>query len=72
MAEKRNVTPSPPRMKHTIDERALQVTSVFAKTGDHAVLDHEADEDEKILLALGYRQKFKRFVLGADIKNPTP
>lgn len=47
---------------HTIDERTLHVTSVFAETGDHAVLDHEADEDEKILVALGYRQEFKRFV----------
>ena len=62
MAEKRNGT-SPGGIKHTIDERALRVTSVFARTGDHAVLDHEANEDEKILLALGYRQEFKRYVL---------
>lgn len=38
------------------------MTSVFAKTGDHAVLDHAANEDEEILVALGYKQEFKRFV----------
>ena len=45
-----------------MDEGALHVTSVFAKTGGHAVLDHVADEDEETLVALGYKQEFKRFV----------
>lgn len=47
--------------KHTVDEGELHVTSVFAKTGDHAVLDHVADRDEEVLVALGYKQEFKRF-----------
>ncbi|KAA6412389.1 MAG: amino acid transporter [Lasallia pustulata] len=46
--------------RRTVDEGALHVTSVFAKTGDHAVLDHVADDDEEILVALGYKQEFKR------------
>lgn len=44
----------------TLDESALHVTSVFQGTGDHAVLDHIADKDEEILVALGYKQEFKR------------
>ena len=49
--------------KHTtVDESGLQVTSVFAGTGDHAVLNHSADADEEVLVALGYKQEFKRFV----------
>ncbi|KAH6703287.1 amino acid transporter-like protein [Leptodontidium sp. MPI-SDFR-AT-0119] len=43
-----------------VDERTLNVTSIFQKTGDHAVLDHAADSDEEILTALGYKQEFKR------------
>lgn len=46
--------------ERAVDERAMHVTSVFQKTGDHAVLDHEADSDEEVLLALGYKQEFKR------------
>lgn len=46
--------------RHTVDERQLHVTSVFTKTGDHAIIDHEADADEEILVALGYKQEFKR------------
>ena len=46
--------------QHIVDERTLHVTSVFQKTGDHAVLDHAADSDEEILVALGYKQEFKR------------
>lgn len=48
--------------KHTIDERALHVTSIFTKTGDHAVLNHTADADEEVLVALGYKQEFKRYI----------
>lgn len=46
--------------KHTIDESTLHVTSIFQKTGEHAVIDHDADTDEEILVALGYKQEFKR------------
>jgi hypothetical protein len=46
--------------RYTVDEAALHVTSVFTKTGEHAVLDHTADADEEILVALGYKQEFKR------------
>jgi hypothetical protein len=46
-----------------VDEARLRVTSVFARTGDHAVIDHVADADEEILVALGYKQEFKRSVL---------
>ncbi|KAL9105231.1 MAG: hypothetical protein Q9227_009558 [Pyrenula ochraceoflavens] len=46
--------------RHTVDDRSLHVTSVFQKTGDHAVIDHVADSDEEILVALGYKQEFKR------------
>ncbi|MCJ1316815.1 hypothetical protein MMC15_002136 [Xylographa vitiligo] len=46
--------------RRTVDEGTLHVTSVFQKTGDHAVLDHVADADEEVLVALGYKQEFKR------------
>lgn len=36
-----------------------QATSVF-KPGEAAILDHTPDADEEILVALGYRQEFKR------------
>lgn len=63
MAENRNASVmSASARRHTVDERQLHVTSVFTKAGEHAVLDHEADADEQILVALGYRQEFKRFV----------
>jgi len=45
-----------------VDETALHVTSVFTKKGEHAVLDHIADADEEVLVALGYKQEFKRSV----------
>lgn len=48
--------------KYAIDETTAHVTSVFQKTGEHAVLDHSADADEKVLVALGYKQEFKRSV----------
>jgi amino acid transporter len=43
-----------------IDEQDLHVTSIFQRTGDHAILDHDVDRDEEVLLALGYKQEFKR------------
>ena len=46
--------------RRTVDESALGVTSVFTKRGDHAVIDHIADKDEEVLVALGYKQEFKR------------
>jgi hypothetical protein len=51
------------RKVSVVDEGRLGVTSVFAKTGDHAVIDHVADSDEEVLVALGYKQEFKRSVL---------
>ncbi|EMC99193.1 hypothetical protein BAUCODRAFT_31527 [Baudoinia panamericana UAMH 10762] len=55
-----SVSSAPGGRRHTIDESALGVTSVLAKRNEHAVVDHELDEDEKILVALGYKQEFKR------------
>ena len=54
---------------HIVDEGALHLTSVFSKTGDHAVLDHVGDQDEEVLVALGYKQEFKRFALGTHLSN---
>ncbi|KAF4622763.1 hypothetical protein G7Y89_g14262 [Cudoniella acicularis] len=42
-----------------VDESNLHVTSIF-KSGDHAVLGRKVDNDEEILVALGYKQEFKR------------
>ena len=50
----------PDGRRSTVDESKLGVTSVFTKTGGHAVLDHVADHDEEVLVALGYKQEFKR------------
>lgn len=44
---------------YQLDMAHERVTSVFAK-GDAPVVDHELDADEEILIALGYRQDFKR------------
>lgn len=44
-----------------VHEERMGVTSVFTKRGEHAVVDHEVDADEEILIALGYRQEFKRY-----------
>ncbi|KAK5136537.1 hypothetical protein LTR08_002881 [Meristemomyces frigidus] len=46
--------------RHTIDAGALAVTSVLAKTHEQAVVDHAVDADEEVLMALGYKQEFKR------------
>ncbi|KAK5746850.1 hypothetical protein LTR17_000480 [Elasticomyces elasticus] len=46
--------------RQTIDETTMNVTSIFQKTHDHAVVDHELDADERVLVALGYKQEFKR------------
>ncbi|KAL9616293.1 MAG: hypothetical protein Q9160_008833 [Pyrenula sp. 1 TL-2023] len=42
-----------------LDDQRVQVTSIFEKTGDHAIIDHVADSDEEVLGALGYKQEFK-------------
>lgn len=44
----------------TVDENALNVTSVLTQKGEHAILTHEASSDEEVLVALGYKQEFKR------------
>jgi hypothetical protein len=48
--------------KHTqvVDERDVKVTSVLSAKHDHALVDENATLDEKVLVALGYRQEFKR------------
>ncbi|KAK4546902.1 hypothetical protein LTR36_001634 [Oleoguttula mirabilis] len=46
--------------RHVVDVTALGVTSVLAKTHEDAVIDHTADADERVLVALGYKQEFKR------------
>jgi hypothetical protein len=61
MANQRNASVTSGR-KVAIDETKLHVTSVFANRGEHAVIDHIADADEEILVALGYKQEFKRLV----------
>ena len=42
-----------------LDLSRERVTSVFAN-GDAPVIDHVLDADEEVLVALGYRQEFKR------------
>jgi hypothetical protein len=61
MATERNMSTA--SGKHAVDATQLHVTSVFTKKGEHAVLDHTADADEEVLVALGYKQEFKRSVL---------
>ena len=64
MAEQRNTSIiSAGGRRHTVDEGRLRVTSVFTKRGEHAVVDHLADADEEVLVALGYKQEFKRYFL---------
>ena len=46
--------------RHTIDAKDLHVTSIFAQTGERAVIDHAVDKDEEVLIALGYLPEFKR------------
>lgn len=53
-------TPASDRKRSVVDESKLHVTSIFSKTGDHAIIDHVADADEEVLVSLGYKQEFKR------------
>jgi len=62
MAFDQNISGATMRERHTVDEAALHVTSVFTQKGEHAVIDHPADADEKVLVALGYKQEFRRSV----------
>ncbi|KAK0258723.1 hypothetical protein B0A54_15314 [Friedmanniomyces endolithicus] len=55
-----SVSSAPGGRRHTVDESALGVTSIFQKNNDHAVVDHDMDADEEILVSLGYKQEFKR------------
>lgn len=41
------------------DSRHAPVTSVLAE-GDVPYTDHEMDADERVIVALGYKQEFKR------------
>ena len=47
------------RSSFEVDIARERATSVF-KSGEAAILDHVPDADEEILVALGYRQEFKR------------
>ena len=58
----RNVSTALAGRRHAVDQSKPHVTSVFSETGAQAVADHPIDEDEKILIALGYEQEFKRYV----------
>jgi hypothetical protein len=44
---------------YQVDVSSEPVTTVFSK-GEAAVVDHQLDADEEVLVALGYRQDFKR------------
>lgn len=44
---------------YQLDMAHERVTSVFSP-GDIPIVDHKLDPDEEVLVALGYRQDFKR------------
>jgi hypothetical protein len=44
-----------------VDEDKVGVTSVFKQRGEHALVQEGADQDEVTLVALGYKQEFKRY-----------
>lgn len=44
-----------------VDPNALHVTSVFGREHELAIINEDATLDEKVLLALGYKQEFKRY-----------
>ena len=48
-----------PAPSYSVDLEHEPVTTVFG-TGEAPVVDHKLDADEEILVALGYRQEFKR------------
>lgn len=56
-------------MRHMVDAKTLHVTSIFSRTGEQAVLDHVADQDEEVLVALGYKQEFKRYLAPFSIHS---
>jgi len=47
------------RESFQIDVAHEPVTTIFSR-GEAAVVDHKLDADEEILVALGYKQEFKR------------
>jgi hypothetical protein len=55
------MTSNPQTQKSAHDGKALHVSSILAQTGQHAVLNRSADFDEEIVVALGYKQEFKRY-----------
>lgn len=57
MADRKASVTSAGGRRHTVDATALGVTSVLAKTHEDAVIDHAADADERVLVALGYKQE---------------
>lgn len=60
MANLQNTAQAARNPENAVSAAELHVTSIFAKTGEHAVLDHTANADEEVLVALGYKQEFKR------------
>lgn len=48
---------------HAVDPNALHVTSVLERDHELAIIAEDATLDEKVLLALGYKQEFKRYEL---------
>jgi len=55
-----NVTIMAGNQRRVINSEALRITSVLQGTGENAILDHAADSDEEVLVALGYKQEFRR------------
>jgi hypothetical protein len=47
---------------HAVDERDVKVTSVMTAQQEHALVDDTAGMDERVLVALGYKQEFKRLL----------
>jgi len=47
-------------MEQPSERKVPDVTSVLKDTIDPTILDHTVDRDEEVLIALGYKQEFKR------------
>jgi len=45
---------------NSLDLENERVTTVFRKNGEAPVVDHVLTADEEVLVALGYKQEFKR------------
>ena len=55
---------------HAVDPNALHVTSVFERDNELAIIDEDATLDEKVLLALSYKQEFKRYFIVIFLNPP--